>query len=403
MEKPAAPTPSAPRAPSSPLSASKVGAPEIKKPSSPAGPSPSAPPAPDSVASPAKGNVATAAPSGPKPVSSAAPAETAVAKAASSVLASVNANATVSAVSNKLNGFFGENKVKAIMYLLVSIAGFALMALIIYVLVNKTVNQRTSYKLPETDFPIMGTKITSILADQVPISKNGKRQTVSFWIYIHDLDKYRGQYRHVWHRGDLADLWEKGSPAVYLDKDSNKLFFTIGTEKTDPYNGLMNGANTTGMNDAKLKDQKYAVIRTLRGITIDYIPLQRWVHVAVVINEDVNNGNMTAYVDGELTTVVNTEKTVKLELGKNSANRARYVYPKLSIHNSNLNKRGNVHIGGSPADEMGPGFSGMVSRINFFNYDLNAKDIYNEYRKGPVSTVAGKIGYGVRTPVYRVG
>lgn len=397
MEKPAAPTPSAPpRAPSSPLSASKVGAPEIKKPSSPAGPSPSAPPAP---ASSVKGD-SPAAPSAPK--SAAATSEPSAKPAAAAPAALAAANATVSAVSNKVNGFLGEDKVKSIMYLLVSIAGCALMAFIIYWLVNKTVNQRTGYKLPETDMPIMGTKITSIVADKVPISKNGKRQTVSFWIYIHDLDKYRGQYRHVWHRGDLADLWEKGSPAVYLDKDSNKLFFTIGTEKSDPYNGLLVDA-TAPSNASVFKDQKYAVIRKLRGVTLDYIPLQRWVHVAVVINEDVNNGNMTAYVDGELATVVNTEKAVKMELGLNAANRRRYVNAKLSIHNSNLNKRGNVYIGGSPADEMGPGFSGMVSRITFFNYDLNAKDIYNEYRKGPVSTVAGKIGYGVRTPVYRIG
>lgn len=282
-------------------------------------------------------------------------------------------------------------KVKLFLYLLAGlIIGAAVIALI-YWLLNRTVNKRKGYYLPETEVPILGSQVVSLPADKIPESKNGKRQTVMFWIYVYDLNKFKGTYRHVWHRGDRTDNWEKASPSVYLDKETNKLHFTIGTMSADAYNGQGWHARSA------TADEKYDFIQKTRGVTIDYIPIQRWVHIAIVINEDVNNGTLTAYVDGELTKVETTEKSKGFKLGSRSGT------TRLNINNANLNKKGNIYVGGSPSDEIGPGFSGLVSRIGIFNYDLNAKDIYNEYKKGPVSSMSGKIGYGVRTPVYRIG
>jgi hypothetical protein len=68
---------------------------------------------------------------------------------------------------------------------------------------------------------------------------------------------------------------------------------------------------------------------------------------------------------------------------------------------------GNVWVGGSMMDpEIGPGFAGLVSKIEFVNYDMNVSDIYAKYMEGPIDNLASKLGlpaYGMRSPVYRIG
>lgn len=356
-------------------------------------PSPSAPPAPSP-------DVAESAKTAPKP-EAAVPESPVEAPAKAASLPSINTEAASKAVSDytnqavgKLSELSSNPKVVAAIYAVAGLLIIAVLGMALYWLVNRTVNKRISYRFPETETPILGTEITTLYADKVPNTSNGKRQTVAFWVFLNDVSKYRGQYRHIWHRGDRADNYEKASPSVYLDKESNKMHITFGTEKSNVFHPI---TLTTG-SDAT-DDQKYALLRKLRGITIDYIPLQRWVHVAVVVNEDVNGGTITSYVDGELVSVAKSEDEAVMSVSSTDTQPVR-----LSIQNSNLNKKGNVYVGGSSTDpEIGPGFSGLVSRIVFFNYDLNSKDIYNEYLKGPVNPMAAKIGYGVQAPIYRIG
>jgi hypothetical protein len=297
----------------------------------------------------------------------------------------------ISNATESLKRLGAQSKVKIIIYAMAGIVVLTGIGMLIFWYVNRTINNRKGFRFPLTETPILATEITTLTADKVPNSFNGKRQTISFWIYIHDIDKYSGEYRHVWHRGDRSDRFDKASPAVYLDKDTNKLIITFGTEKADAYEGIQFGSDVDD-------DAKYRIIQRLRGVTLNYIPIQRWVHVAIVVNEEVNNGIITAYLDGELVTIVSSDKMALMNVGTNTPAEVR-----LSLHNTNLDKKGNIFVGGSPSDEIGPGFSGLVSRIAFFNYDMNAKDIYKEYKKGPVNGFPGKLGYGVRTPVYRLG
>jgi len=72
----------------------------------------------------------------------------------------------------------------------------------------------------------------------------------------------------------------------------------------------------------------------------------------------------------------------------------------------NLDKTGDIWIGGSPSESVGPGFAGLVSKVTFFNHDINAKDVYEDYMKGPIDSLLAKMGlpaYGIRTPLYRMG
>jgi hypothetical protein len=78
---------------------------------------------------------------------------------------------------------------------------------------------------------------------------------------------------------------------------------------------------------------------------------------------------------------------------------------RLSIFNADLDKKGHVYVGGSTSGTSGPGFSGMVSKITFANFDMNAKDVYDNYLNGPIDSLLAKMGlpaYGVQAPIYKI-
>ena len=130
-----------------------------------------------------------------------------------------------------------------------------------------------------------------------------------------------------------------------------------------------------------------------QGITIPYVPIQRWVHIAAVINENSNGGSITSYVDGEMSSIVTNLDTD----GSNGLS--------INVSNLNIDKKGDLYVGGTTDGLTGCGFSGLISKVTLYNYDLNQKDIYKEYNDGPIDGILAKLGlgaYGVRTPVYKI-
>jgi len=254
-------------------------------------------------------------------------------------------------------------------------------AFALYWLINRYLISKKSFLVPQSRYPVVGTEYSKLMADGIPSAGNGKRTAITFWIYVHDLDKFKGTMRHVFHRGDQTIVDASPSPVVFLDSDTNKLHIGFSPVKST-------STATTAATLATHLVQNH-------GITIDYIPLQRWVHVAVVVNENSNSGNIMAYVDGEL---------VKIRKSKEAYSST--VATPLEMQNLQLDRSGNIWVGGSMTEDAGPGFSGLVSKIKFYNYDVNAKDVYNDYMSGPIDSLLAKMGlpvYGVRSPVYKLG
>lgn len=305
-----------------------------------------------------------------------------------------------------------------VVMLIIAIALAFLTGYILYYTINKTINKQQSYIIPETKIPILTTQESSFSADSVPNSGNGKRASLSFWIYIYDINKYNGTVRHVLHRGAESDKQGTASPYIYLDPSSNKLFVTFAPNNgklfTNPPNGQDYSALLPSPTPSTLSTDQLAFLNATRGISIDYVPLQRWVHIAIIVNEDTTvGGSITAYVDGEFVKSVNS-KTVLSSLtvggqaitASQQASGSNYPAPKFNITNVDLDKKGNIYTGGSVGSGVGPGFSGMVSMVQFFNYDMNANDVYLLYQKGPVDNMLAKLGlpaYGVQSPIYRIG
>jgi hypothetical protein len=293
------------------------------------------------------------------------------------------ASSVVSSTMDKAKDLVFNNAQFIIVSLIVVAAGAFLVAYLLYWAINNALLSKKGYLVSDTKIPKVGTELTKISGVSNPISKNGKRMTVSFWIYIHDIDKYKGAQRHILHIGDEKVV--NGSPVVYLGRDDNKMYIAFNSIK-----------ETFSTLSSPTDEMKLDFLVAKYGIVIDYIPIQRWVHVAIVINEDSNNGSISAYIDAELVKTLTTgTKTVVRNLASTT-----------TIQDLTLDKAGALFIGGSTSDEIGPGFSGLVSKVKLFNYDLNVTDVYAEYRTGPVDNLLARLGlpaYGVRSPVYRIG
>jgi hypothetical protein len=171
-------------------------------------------------------------------------------------------------------------------------------------------------------------------------------------------------------------------PYIYLDKKANSIHFRFAP-KADPL------TITDVLREYTTTDElfKYTTLdgdaRTC-GITIKYVPIQRWVHIVIVVS-DVNGGIVYTYIDGELTEQINAGLKLH-ELG--FENKADTLFVGGSISNS--------QVGAS-------GFSGLLSKFSLYNYDLNKNDIYKEYSKGPLNgllTSMGIVSYGLRNPIY---
>jgi len=283
-----------------------------------------------------------------------------------------------------------------------------------YWLITTSFTKNTGIIIPETRMPIRGTSVIVGSGDMVPRPRNGKRLTFSFWIYINDLDYFHGSYRHVMHRGN--DMNGSG-PLVVLNNEKNKLHIRFANTK-DTNNVATNGSKVSPQqpflkdtselkNEYKytVNDENYMKVDMLtHGITIDYIPLQRWVHVAVVVNEEIKRGAMYTYLDGELVNTVTSDDSLEIEVQKDNKPIKRMM--NYDFSRLNLDVQGDFTFGGNPSDPtVGPGFDGLLSKVQFFNYDLNGHDIYDVYLQGPINSVLAKMGlpaYGVQAPIYRI-
>lgn len=309
--------------------------------------------------------------------------------------------APVESVKNVVEYAKGSNVGIVVIGAVVAIVVCAVVGYGMYLLITRAMLKKVGHTIPQTKVPVVCTSVTKGSGEGIPRPKNGKRMTFSFWMYLDNLDYFHGAYRHVLHRGNELN---GSGPMVVLDKKSNKLFIRFpNTDDAKISGGQITPQRPYLLND-DYKDEGdnmlYADLLT-HGISIDYIPLQRWVHVAVIVNEEVKRGVIYAYVDGELVKTVSSDNSMRVKLANGNVANKRFDFTRIV-----LDTQGDIMIGGSPSDPtVGPGFDGLVSKVQFFNYDLNAKDIYDVYLQGPVDSMFARMGlpaYGVQSPIYRI-
>lgn len=217
---------------------------------------------------------------------------------------------------------------------------------------------------------------------RVPATVTGTDFSYSFWVYVAKYEP-TADSRVVFFRGGVdASNRMYASPVVLLDKSTNSVHVMVSTTASDPipigYDGMdkiVANAEAMGWSVA----------------TIEYLPLQRWVHVAFV----VKGAKITVYLDGDMYTV---ESTAFLN-GKAAAARrgvgSQGVLP--------ASTRGDVYVGKHnwPSQTI----DGSLTKLQFYNYAVSAEDARTLYLEGPIQvTLTSRMGlpaYGVQTPIYR--
>ena len=117
-------------------------------------------------------------------------------------------------------------------------------------------------------------------------------------------------------------------------------------------------------------------------VSFDYLPMQRWVHIAVVITDDYQGSTVSLYMDAQLASSTTDGKDGTILKG------------------FKLDTTGSLIVGGDNSATYG--FNGLLSKVGIHNYDLNSRDIYNIYSEGPIDGLLASLGYGVRAPLYKL-
>jgi uncharacterized protein YxeA len=330
-----------------------------------------------SAAANASANASSAASAAASAVSNAAASASENAKAA---IASASVDNAKAAITNMLS--FNENIFYLIIFLVLItiIVGYFL-----YYIITDNILYQQKIEVSGTEVPIICNELSEFKISRNLTNSNGIKRSYGFWIYINDINKYSGNFRHIAHVGDKHEKIQNASPYIFLDKTTNQIHFRFAPKEDVLASNLK--LNLINVRDDLLK---YGTENKRCGITIKYVPIQRWVHVVVVIS-DANSGVVYTYIDGELSDVEDNKKFDN----------------KLHLHELNFENTGNLYVGGSALNSVVDtmGFSGLMSKFTLYNYDLNKNDIYKEYNKGPLNGLLTSMGigsYGLRNPVYKL-
>lgn len=193
-----------------------------------------------------------------------------------------------------------------------------------------------------------GKKYKKIKSKDLPRLYDGNEYTYSFWLFIDDWEYKYGKPKCVFYRGDSDG--NNSNPSVWLYPKENKLMirfqtFTYGSERLSmpEMNPLK---NPSILNDNMVCD-------------IDNIPLQKWVHVVIVLW----NRTSDVYIDGKLT--------------------RSCILPGVPQMNEE-------HLHVTPHG----GFSGNISKMLVISRAWNPDAIYDEYLKGPLDKSLWKRLFG---------
>lgn len=177
-----------------------------------------------------------------------------------------------------------------------------------------------------------GMEYLKVPGTRIRPSNIGYEFTYSFWIYINDWNHNFNTPKHIFHVGD--DKGKRVTPGVWLYPKTNNLMVRVDTYSS----------NEKNMNPSSKKDN----LKPEKPCDLVNIPVQRWMHVAIVMI----NKTIDIYLNGKLTRSCTLENVPKLTKG--------YVH---------ICKDG--------------GFAGKLSNLFYYNQAYSPSEIYKLYRSGP--------------------
>jgi tetrahydromethanopterin S-methyltransferase subunit G len=261
-----------------------------------------------------------------------------------------------------------------VLYGLVIVIIIAIICIIvIYYFIANAVFNKKSVIIEQTKFPVKGNVNNNIIIENFPASGNGLKRTYTFWIYVNDVNNYPGKAKHIFSIGPNDKSVANKSPVVTLNNSKLYIHFPKAN------------SSIITLDDITKNPLKNTVM-------FDYLPMQRWVHIGIVIYDNFEGASVSLYMDAQLVSTTTDGETGKTETGTGT--------DKHVLKDLRLDITGSLSIGGD--DPTYPGFNGLLSKVGIYNYDLNSRDIYNIYSEGPIDGLLASIGYGVRAPLYKL-
>jgi hypothetical protein len=324
---------------------------------------------------------------------------------------------------------FSSGNLIAIILIIVVLLFIIVILWIIFSMKNKQLSEKQFLAKP-VKLDALDTAFNVPNAD-LPTPKVGREYTYSFWIYVDKLDPKTidginsgmntmvPQDKLVFYRG-TADNITSANPIVSMDGQTNKLYIVIKTENSLLASGLQLNAsksqdekarylntNDANTNLAAIRMNNYFLNKNISQqdsttnkhiiLTVDYVPLQRWVNITFVVDNKV----CTVFMDGEIYSVKSTEEYKAL--------RPKEIDIKGNLVNVNLivdKTDGDIFVGKNKKISSESTPNGYFSRLRFFNYGVSLNEVRKIYNEGPVNGslfgIPG-ISYGVRSPIYKLG
>ena len=239
----------------------------------------------------------------------------------------------MTSVSNSTSADYFNNNTLFI-GLFVVVIFCVIIAYTLYKLIGENLFLNIKQVVEDTKIPVLCTGGKKQYQFKLEEGGNGERRSYTFWIYIHDMNKFNNMYKNVFNiqvsKTEINPI--KASPFIFLDKTNNRMYIRFAKKST----------NISADSAPTISAFNYLTETTLinfmqQGITIPYVPLQRWVHIGIVFNSNAFKNSLYAYVDG---TLVNTTSTGELDqyLGGSQDT-------KKNIDNMNINVSGFIKIG----------------------------------------------------------
>lgn len=305
------------------------------------------------------------------------------------------------------------------MPLILVIVGVVLLFIVVIVYIMFTLKSSKLTGKQLTAKPIKLDELAApleIASSEMPKPVVGREYSYSFWLY---LDSYPQTFNRngqgnltpvdklLFFRGTAGDV-STANPVVFMDGLSNKLFIAIKSQdstltslpnrvdyNTNLYNiRFMNYFLNSSLKIRETSNPDQPAINKYLILTVDYIPLQRWVNISFIIDNKIT----TVFMDGEIYSVKSTEEFKTLREPERDV-RNRPLDINLIVDKTD----GNLYIGKNAVGGKTT-VPGYLSKLQFFNYAMSINEVKAVYESGPLGKTFGgvKIPYGIRSPVYKL-
>lgn len=221
-----------------------------------------------------------------------------------------------------------------------------IVAILLIVILYQILKYALKGKSSDGSVQLIGAPVNSWEANKkfhnINESSDGLEFTYSYWMYIGSWNYRYGEFKNIFYKGDSENPESGFAPAMWLYPKTNSLHARISTY-ADPN----------------------------AGCDINNIPLQKWVHVAYILN----NRTVDIYIDGKL------ERSCVLRSP-----------PKLNNGPIEISSDSTAGTGESGVKNYA-GFYGQLSKFNYYNKALTPVEVSELYGDGPFMDPSYKVSF----------